>query len=304
MKMMNPRRRGPHSLYQFAAVAFALILAGVLCGAIVLGSHVGSMNDLMHYKYWTRLISVEGMHAAYSGTFPKTYAIYPPVTLTTFRVAGALYQHTVDPSFDLDRALTSHQLNVLIRLQALLFHLVVGLAVLIVARQAASFAAAYAAMLAYLFNPGVVFDVSHWGQPDPVYGLFVLLALAAAAWGAAAPSGPAPQRARVAWLPSRAVSYIASAGSQMPPRMAALAGAAIVLAAFAKPQAWVYLPLIVAVVWRRGGMAGLVRAAAAGTVAATVVAVPYLLHGTVNELLGLQRAIRSVMPVVSANAHN
>ena len=44
------------------------------------------------------------------------------------------------------------------------------------------------------------------------------------------------------------------------------------------------------------------RAAAAGTVAATVVALPYLLHGTVNELLGLQRAIRSVMPVVSANA--
>src|SRR5205085_215662 len=111
----------------------------------------------------------EGIHAAYSGTFPKTYSIYGPVTLATFRVAGALYQQAVDPSFDLDRALSSHELDVLIRLQGVLFHLLVGLAVFIVARQAASFAAAYAAMLAYLFNPGVLFDVSYWGQPDPVF---------------------------------------------------------------------------------------------------------------------------------------
>ena len=35
-----------------------------------------------------------------------------------------------------------------------------------------------------------------------------------------------------------------------------------------------------------------------------VVALPFLLHGTLRELIGLPGAISSVMPVVTANAHN
>jgi len=262
-----------------AAVVLALLAAAGLNGWIIVASPAGPLADLTHYKHWARLVTVEGMHAAYGGTYPETYAIYPPVTLLTFRAAGAMYQQWVDPTFDLDRALASHALSVFIRLQALLFHLLVGLAVLVVARQAVSFRAAYVAMLVYLFNPGVVFDVAQWGQPDPVFGLFVLLALAAAAWGA-------------------------SGDARLSPRAAALAGACIVLAALAKPQAWVFLPLLGGLVWRRGGLRGVGAAAVAGGAAALVVAFPYLRHGTLRELIGLPRAISSVMPVVTANAHD
>src|SRR5215218_9795060 len=116
------------------AVALALLAATALNGSIILGSEAGPFADLTHYKHWAHLVSVEGMHASYSGEYPQTYAIYPPVTLATFRLAGALYQRTVDPSFDLDRALASHALTVLLRLQAVLFHLLVGVAVFVVAR--------------------------------------------------------------------------------------------------------------------------------------------------------------------------
>ena len=143
-----------------AAVLLALLAAAALNGWIAVASPAGPLADLTHYKHWTRLVSVEGLHAAYSGQYPESYAIYPPVTLVTFRVAGAMYQQWVDPTFDLDRALASHELSVFLRLQALLFHLLVGLAVLVVARQAVSFGPAYAAMVAYLFNPAVVFDVA------------------------------------------------------------------------------------------------------------------------------------------------
>jgi hypothetical protein len=262
-----------------AAVLLALLAAAGLHGWIIIGSPAGPLADLTHYKHWARLVTVNGMHAAYSGVYPETYAIYPPVTLLTFRVAGAMYQQWVDPSFDLDRALASHELSVLLRLQALVFHLLVGLAVLAVARHAVSFRAAYVAMLAYLFNPGVVFDVAQWGQPDPVFGLFVLLALAAAAW-------LLPDEGRL------------SLGA------AALAGLCIVLAALAKPQAWVFLPLVGGLVWRRGGLRGVGAAGLAGVVAAGIVAFPYLRHGTLRELIGLPRAIGSVMPVVTANAHD
>jgi hypothetical protein len=268
---------------RIVAVGMALLAAGALNGWIVVASQAGPLADLTHYKHWARLVTVDGMHAAYSGTYPETYAIYPPVTLLTFRAAGALYQQGVDPTFDLDRALASHELSVLLRLQALFFHLLVGLAVLLVARHAVSFAAAYVAMLAYLFNPGAIFDVAQWGQPDPVFGLFVLLALAAAAWGV----GPQP-----------------AARDALSPRAAALAGLCIVVAAFAKPQAWVFLPLVGGLVWRRGGLPGVVAAGAAGAIAALVVAFPYLRHGTLGELVGLPRAIGSVMPVVTANAHD
>src|SRR5215208_3656924 len=105
------------------AVALALLAATALNGSIIVGSEAGPLADLTHFKHWARLVSVEGMHTAYSGEYPETYAIYPPVTLVTFRLAGLLYQRAVDPSFDLDRALASHSLSALIRLQALLFHL-------------------------------------------------------------------------------------------------------------------------------------------------------------------------------------
>jgi hypothetical protein len=51
-------------------------------------------------------------------------------------------------------------------------------------------------------------------------------------------------------------------------------------------------------------MLGLACSAAAGVLAGAIVALPYLVYGRLPELLGLPRAIRSVMPVVSANAHN
>src|SRR4051812_30771031 len=76
------------------------------------------------------------MHAAYRGEWPETYAVYGPVTLAAFRVAGALYQGTVDPTFALAPALASPTLTVLIRLFVLFFHLRVVPAIFQVARQA------------------------------------------------------------------------------------------------------------------------------------------------------------------------
>ncbi len=310
-----------------AAVLLALVAAVGLYGAIILGSRAGPLADLTHYKHWTRLVTVEGIHTAYRGEYPDTYAIYPPVTLAPFLVAGVLYERLVDPSFALDRALGSHALSVLIRAQALAFHLLTALAVLLVARHAVAFWPAYAAMLAYLFNPGVVFDVAQWGQPDPVFGFLVLVALAAASVSpsrtkcdpapgvkdATAPRASFLSRFRVrpvdpgATAPSVTTWYF-EAGRPMvlslSPWFASIAGASIMLAALAKPQAWVFIPLIAALIWRRGGARGVLSAGVAGVFAGAVVVLPFLLQGTLRELIGLPRQISSVMPVVTANAHN
>jgi len=262
----------------------ALLTAAVVYGAIALLSRPGPLADLTHYKYWARLVTVEGLHAAYSGTYPETYAIYPPVTLLPYRLAGEVYRAAVDPTFEEERALGSHTLTVLLRLAAIGAHLLVGALVFAVARRVAPGGAALGALVAYLFNPGVGFDVAQWGQPDPVFGLFVVGALAAVSWPLA-PPGPTPSP---------------TSGSVA----VAVAGAAVVLAALAKPQAWVYLPLLGLLVLRRSGLVGALAAGTAGAATGLLVALPYLLHGTWRELLGLPRAIASVMPNVSANAHN
>ena len=64
------------------------------------------------------------------------------------------------------------------------------------------------------------------------------------------------------------------------------------------------LPLVGGLVLRQGGLRGVVAAGMAGAVAALAVAFPYWRHGTLGELIGLPRAISTVMPVVTANAHD
>ena len=88
--LATPRARevdgaGPGRL---ALVVLALLAAAGLNGWIIVVSPAGPLADLTHYKHWTRLVTVDGMHAAYGGEYPETYAIYPPVTLLTFRAAG------------------------------------------------------------------------------------------------------------------------------------------------------------------------------------------------------------------------
>ena len=82
------------------------------------------MADVVHYKYWTHQIATYGVSGAYSGEYPETAAIYPPVTMYGYRVAGWLYRHLYDPAFDMDAALGSHQLTVLVKLVAVVPQLV------------------------------------------------------------------------------------------------------------------------------------------------------------------------------------
>ena len=239
------------------------------------------------------------MHAAYSGEYPRDLrdlSARHPGHLPLGRPALPAHR---DPSFDLERALASHQLSVLIRLQALLFHLLVGLAVLVVAAQTTSFRAAYVAMVAYLFNPGVVFDVAQWGQPDPVFGLFVLLAIAAACGSEARGSGSPGRDAIRPTRGSRLLSPTAGLSSARPPPAWPSSSPRWPSRRPGSTCRW----------WRcSSGAAAACWASSRpgwpGPGAPGSVALPFLLHGTLRELIGLPGAISSAMPVVTANAHN
>ncbi len=130
------------------------------------------------------------------------------------------------------------------------------------------------AMAAYAFNPGAIFDIAIWGQPDSVHSFFVALTI---------------------------VCLIS--GRYIP------AGAAFALAALTKPQVWILAPLLLWYLacragWSWRGMRQMALAGVAGIGVSLAICSPYILSGTWRDLIRLPRQIATVAPMVSANAHN
>jgi hypothetical protein len=228
-------------------------------------------GDLTHYVAWTRLVTLEGLEHAYRGTYPETFALYGPVVMASYRVAGVAYRAAVDPAFEAGRAAESPWLRRALKLVALSWHLAAGVAVGLVLVRAGRLGWSWAAGVGalYLADPMAVLDVGHWGQPDGALALFAVLAIgcgAAGRWG--------------------------------------LAGAALALGALAKPQAWVLFPLVGLAAWQGGGVRAVARAALGGAAAAAIVLLPFLAAGRLEDLLALPGAVAGAMPVVSGNAHN
>jgi len=257
----------------FAAAVLLTMLVGHLLrdtpGYMVRNPDGSISGDITHYVYWTRLVTLGGIQSAYSGTWPETYAVYPPVTVFPLELVGTLYQHLQDPVFDADQAQHSLFLHEGIKFVALVWHVLTAVAIFaLVAHVSGEKLAAFAAS-AYVLNPAALYDVAHWAQPDGAHLLFSVLSIGLLDLG----------QIVVPW-------------------------AALGAAAMAKPQAWFLIPLVATATVRQNGVAGLARGVVAGLVAACLIALPFVVTGHLFELLSLPLVVSTVMPVVSADAHN
>ena len=226
-------------------------------------------GDITHYVYWTRLVTLGGIQSAYSGSWPETYAVYPPVTLYPLEAIGNAYRWLQDPEFDPRQAQASLWLHEAIKFVALAWHVLTACALfLILARMCNERLAAIAASL-YVLNPAALFDVAHWAQPDGAHSLFSVVSIGLLGLG----------QVLVPW-------------------------AAMAAAALAKPQAWSIVPLLAIATARAYGPLALVRGAVVAGVVSLAITLPFFVTGHGRELLSLPSTISSVMPVVSADAHN
>jgi Gpi18-like mannosyltransferase len=245
-----------------------IVLATLICAAVLaIPSH--SASDVGHYKYWAKQIATYGVAGSYSGTYPESAAIYPPVTMYGYRIAGFIYKWAFDVQFEMAPALESQALAVLVKLVAVVPHVLGALAIYALLLRRFDQRSALMATAAYALNPAAIFDVAYWGQPDAVHAIFLLIAI-------------------YSFEEDRPLIGYAFIG----------------LAAATKPQAWVLLPFLAYVSLRRFG---LVKSILGGIVAGAtvlVVCIPFIVYGTFLELFTLPRLIAETMPVVSANAHN
>jgi Gpi18-like mannosyltransferase len=230
----------------------------------------GSLSgDITHYVYWTRLVTLGGIQSAYSGEWPETYAVYPPVTLYAYEAIGTAYRWLQDPSFEVEQAQNSLWLREGIKFVALGFHILTALAIFWLLRRTVSALNAALASALYILNPAALYDVAHWAQPDGAHSLFSVLAVG-----------------------------LLSLGQVIAPWMA------IAAAALAKPQAWAVLPLLAIATLRWHELAGLTRGLVAGGLTSLLIILPFVVTGHLGELLSLPGTVSSIMPVVSADAHN
>jgi hypothetical protein len=251
-------------------IAFGVsVLTATVLWLTIAALSPGYIGDIYQYKLWTKWITEQGATNAYAEENLKI--LYPPVNLYLLAGIGNLYRTWVDPSFDWSMANASQLLTWLIKLPAVIFHLVTGAVVFVLVQRRHGERLAWVAGTALLFDPAALFDVAHWGQPDPVHALFGLLSVGALAAN------------RNSW-----------------------AGFAIGLAAITKPQSWILLPLIWVIALRNGGLLGLARSALGAMAAVIVGLTPFIAHGSLSQLmlLGEHMNSRAATNAISANAHN
>jgi hypothetical protein len=255
-----------------AAIVLALLVGHLLRdtpGYMVRNPDGTITGDITHYVYWTRLVTLDGIQSAYSGTWPETYAVYPPVSIYPFQLIGSAYVALQDPTFDPKTDQQSLWLHEAIKFTALAWHLLTAGALFLLVRRIAGESLAAIAGSVYVLNPAALFDVAHWAQPDGAHSLFSVVAIGLLSLG----------QVLVPW-------------------------AAIAAAALAKPQAWAILPLVAIATVRSHGLFGLARGVLIGAVVSVLITLPFLLTGHLRDLLTLPGVVSSVMPVVSADAHN
>src|SRR5689334_15905798 len=134
-------------------LAIGLMILSAAASVTVMELPSNPLSDVVHYKYWTHQIATYGVSGAYSGEYPETAAIYPPVTMYGYRVAGWLYRHRYDSAFDMEVALQSQPLSVLIRLVAVVPHVLTAAAIYLLLLRRFGVRPALLACAAFALNP-------------------------------------------------------------------------------------------------------------------------------------------------------
>ena len=237
-------------------VAFAIRLAL----AITPGDH----DNFLAFKMMIDNDTRNGIAQAYA--IDPVIGAYPPVHHYLLALVGNLYRTFVSPEFDV----ASRRLNFVMKLPTIVLDMLITLTLMIYAarRRGARFALWVGA--AYALNPGIIYTTSYNGQlGDPLYALFVTIAVAALLSG-----------------------------------QGAMTGAATALAVLTKPQASAFLPFLALGALRHLPGKALGRAIVAGAAIAALALAPFAWAGTLSQMVHTVSTTIGHGPRIASEAHN
>jgi hypothetical protein len=228
-------------------------------------------QDMGHFRLWVAWLGANGVEAAYAGLFPAQYIIYPPLSPYFYFLVAQLIAAMPAPPLPLLPywPADGHWFEAVVRAPVVLFHGLLTALIYWSTVRWKGHLAAIAASVFYAANPAVLFDLVYWAQPDSYHSFFAVagLLLLLGRW---------PE----------------------------LGWAALALAALAKPQAWIYLPVLLLFTWRRHGFGKVLSGGVFFVVTAVGVVWPFIAADRGWELASVFVNFSRVMPVVTANAHN
>lgn len=261
-----------------------LVMVLALAVRMIFAVGTGYIVDVQDYVVWSYKTVTYGIGSAYVALDGLWTADNPPGMLYVFDGMGRLYRAVFAPDFlypavagdpnlralsDNVAVLADPVHRTLLRLPFLLADLITGALLFVVARKNLSERAAWLVALGYWFNPAVLWNGAYWGQTDALHSLLILAAFLLL------------NVRRVGW------GFFVYG-----------------IAALIKPQATIFVPLLVLYAWRVGAWRGLVRAGVCGALGAGLMLAPMLVSGGAASMLGFFQNVAGFHPVISANAHN
>jgi Gpi18-like mannosyltransferase len=227
----------------------------------------GYLGDQIPWAILARSAILQGLSHVYALTLAEPLlGVYPPLYHYLLALVGTIYQGLFSSSF----TIYTFPLNLLLKGIPILGDCLVGMLIYIGVRRLAGEKNAVIAIIAFIINPAIIYTSAYWGMfGDSLYTFCVLLSLLAICSG----------KTNLACI-------------------AIIAGVSI------KPQAVVYLPIIMLAIFKVTKLHKWYQVGIVGIMTLGSIWLPFILSGTVSEAIAALRQTIGLSPVLSANAHN
>jgi hypothetical protein len=244
--------------------------------------YIVDTQDYVVWSYKTVTYGLGSMYASFNGLWISDQS---PGLNYVLHLMGLLYRGIFAPDFlypavagdpalrgvsDNPALLADPLQRLLLRAPMLLADVLTGALVFTVARKYVAEKFAWLVAFAYWFNPAVLWNGTFWGQTDAIHTLLVL------------------------------ASFILL----IFPRRVGWAFFILGVAAFTKPQAMIFGPLLLLGAYRADNLKGIARAVVLGAMGAALMILPIVLSGGAQGLLAYFGDTVGHHPILTANAHN
>jgi Gpi18-like mannosyltransferase len=259
------------SLREIRRLTIAILLLALVIQLALLAPRFDEGPNIWTYKNWMWYTNTVSLEKLYLEPWALPQPVYPPVSLYIFHIIGWIYQCMVSP-IPPPSVEPTPLLSFLMRLPGVICNVLLALTVFLYIQRWKGPRWAHLAMVLFAFNPAVILHTTRWGQIDSVHSLLVVASVICAT--AAKPE--------LSWM-------------------------LISLATAAKPQALVFLPVILLLTWKESGRRGLLRGMLAAASTTVIVMSPFICSGTWNEAMGYFASLpqHSVFATdTTHNAHN
>jgi len=229
----------------------------------------GHIPDFRCWQEWSRSINKFGIINVYEKRVEPTSILpdYLPSYLYILGFLGLIYQKFFSPTFELN----TPTLIFLLKLPAIIFDLLTGFFIFWLLRNQfkLKFWLAFLILGFYLFNPGLIYNSSYWGQIDSIHTFFILVALFFAT----------KNKFSFSWI-------------------------FLTIALFFKLQSIIFFPLLFFLNFQKESLKKLIKNFGLSILTAFVICSPFILSGKIFQVIRIPFILTESYPYLSVNAFN